>query len=148
MYNIMRAFVSNFCFWLFCQLCYLYQIFWKNMEIWFLFLLSHFPGYCKKRPFWKVSWKCFFSTSDFSPRIRISFKRKSTFAKLLLLKYLFGRGYRLRLASQLFFFYKIENARSCSCGGRYDTEREWKNLFFPIFYTFPAPYLFSQNLKN
>ena len=37
------------------------------------------------------------------------------------------------------FFYKIQNARSCSHGGiGYDTERMKKTyfLFFPIFYTF------------
>ena len=52
----------------------------------------------------------------------------------------------LRLASQFLFFYKIGNARSCSRGGRYDTE-SMKELVFSYFLYFSCAVSIFSKLK-
>ena len=56
----------------------------------------------------------------------------------------------IRLASQSFLFCFINSRmRGVAAAALEDMiQREWKNLFFPIFYTSPAPYLFSQNFNE
>ena len=54
----------------------------------------------------------------------------------------------LTFVYRLFFFIKSGIRRVAAVAVVNTIRREWKKLIFPIFYTFPAPYLFSQNLKN